>query len=95
MARLARKTKNSRRKRSARSKDYGLEWDARRYTAEASDRMEVYDSLSQPERELIDEYGFNFAYPIMRQLYGHWGEVREVLEEARKQLQVSRLRNIT
>jgi hypothetical protein len=92
---LVRGTKKYRQKvLASRSSSYGLEWDTSKYMAAATERMEIYDSLSPPERELVDEYGFNVAYPVCRQHYGRWDEARAVLEEQRQALQVAGLRNI-
>jgi hypothetical protein len=94
MARLAHKTKKFRRKAS-RSSKYGLEWDSREYMVQAIERMELYDSLTLKERELIDEYGFRMAYPVIRQNYGRWDAAREELERQRKALQSWRMGHIT
>lgn len=73
----------------------GLYWDTRKYEAEAAARIELFDSLGPQERELVNEYGFKLALPIIRQFYGRWAVAREHLEAARKALQVNRWENTT
>jgi hypothetical protein len=63
--------------------------------AQAVERMEIYDSLSPVERELVDQYGFTLAYPVCRQHYGRWDEARAILEEKQAALQVANLRSIS
>jgi hypothetical protein len=96
MGRSVRGTRKYRQKASvSRSSSYGLEWDTTEYMAQAVERMEIYDSLSPVERELVDQYGFTLAYPVCRQHYGRWDEARAILEEKQAALQVANLRSIS
>jgi hypothetical protein len=60
------------------------------YVARRELQLEIIDNSTPVERELISEYGFDRALPVLRQYYGRWDEAREVLETQRKALQVKR-----
>lgn len=52
--------------------------------ARTMERMEVYDSLNELERALVQEYGFAKAYDAIRRFYGRPAEARKHLEAQRK-----------
>lgn len=93
MVRSAPKTKRSRQKRPSPSQAPAKGLSAKEF-AVTCERMELYDSFEPQIRALIQEYGLKKALPVARQYYGRWEQARKVLEDERKALQLSRLRNI-
>lgn len=63
--------------------------------ARTCERMELYDSLTDEEAALVQEYGLAAAINATRQFYGRPAKAREYLEAQRKALQVQRMGNIT
>jgi hypothetical protein len=60
------------------------------------ERMELYDSLNEEERALVQEYGLAKAYKAIRLFYGRPTKARTFLEEQRNAaLPVSLRRSIT
>jgi len=65
-----------------------------RYIERREIQLAVLDAMSSDERDLVCEYGFDRAMPVVRQYYGRWDAAREVLEAERQALQVERWKNI-
>lgn len=63
--------------------------------ARTLERMELYDSLTSEEAELVREYGLKQAYLAVRQFYGQPAKARAYLEAQRQALQVARMGNIS
>ena len=89
MARSTRKTRQSQRKPWAEPAT-GLTPAELACTLE---RMELYDSLSEEEALLVQEYGLAPAYAAIRQFYGQPERARQFLEARRQLLQSSRIGN--
>lgn len=57
-------------------------------------RMELYDGLPEPGRELVRDYGLALGQHAARQFYGRWDEARAFAEAQRQANERERLRTL-